>query len=116
MRRLLFIGVLALLVFPSEAFAHATLLRTTPQFRQRLPKSPPTVVLRFDQYVKVLPQSVQLFSATHPLHVKRIWADGLSVKAALPRLPRGPYTIRWHALSGDGHVVSGDAGILAERE
>ena len=107
MRRLLFIGVLALLVFPSEAFAHATLLRTTPQFRQRLSASPPTVVLRFDQYVKVLPQSVQLFSATHPLHVKRIWADGLSVKAALPRLPRGPYTIRWHALSGDGHVVSG---------
>jgi len=87
MRRLLFIGALALLVFPSEAFAHATLLRTTPQFRQRLPASPPTVVLRFDQYVKVLPQSVQLFSATHPLHVKRTWADGLSVKAALPRLP-----------------------------
>ena len=107
MRRLLFIGILALLVFPSEAFAHATLLRTTPQFRQRLSASPPTVVLRFDQYVKVLPQSVHLFSATHPLHVKRIWADGLSVNAALPRLPKGPYTIRWHALSGDGHVVSG---------
>jgi len=107
MRRLLFLGVLALLVFPSDAFAHATLLKTTPQFRERLSASPPTVVLRFDQYVKVLPQSVQLFSATHPLHVKRIWADGLAVKAALPQLPRGPYTIRWHALSGDGHVVSG---------
>ena len=24
-----------------------------------------------------------------------------------PRLPRGAYTVRWHALSGDGHVVSG---------
>src|SRR5207244_9936160 len=23
------------------------------------------------------------------------------------RLPKGPYTVRWHVLSSDGHVVSG---------
>ena len=39
--------------------------------------------------------------------VTRIRDDGTTLKASLPQLPRGGYTIRWHALSGDGHVVSG---------
>jgi copper transport protein len=107
MKRLLFLVALASLAFPAQALAHATLLSTTPQFRERLANAPPTVALRFDQYVKVLPGSVQLFSTSHGLPVERVWTDGLTVKAALPRLPKGAYTIRWHALSGDGHVVSG---------
>jgi copper transport protein len=57
--------------------------------------------------VKALPGSVQLFSAKHAVPVKRIWTDRFVLKASLPRLPKGPYTVRWHALSGDGHVVSG---------
>jgi copper transport protein len=35
-------------------------------------------------------------------------SDGRTLEATLPtRLRRGGYTVRWHALSGDGHVVSG---------
>jgi len=63
--------------------------------------------LSFDQYVKVLPGSVQLFSAKHAVPVRRIWTDRFVLKASLPRLPQGAYTVRWHALSSDGHVVSG---------
>jgi copper transport protein len=107
MKRRLLVVIVAALVFPAQAFAHATLERTSPTFRERLPMSPRTITLRFDQYVKVLPGSVQLFSATHRLAVSRIWTDGLYLKAAVPKLPRGPYTVRWHAMSGDGHVVSG---------
>ena len=107
MKRGLLVVILVALVFPAQAFAHATLERTSPTFRERLPASPRTISLRFDQYVKVLPGSVQLFSATHRLAVSRTWTDGRYLKAAVPKLPRGPYTVRWHALSGDGHVVSG---------
>jgi copper transport protein len=95
------------LVFPAQALAHATLEQAAPGFRQRLDSSPRLVTLSFDQYVKALPGSVQLFSAKHAVPVKRIWTDRFVLKASLPRLPKGPYTVRWHALSGDGHVVSG---------
>ena len=33
--------------------------------------------------------------------------DGRSIVAPLRRLPRGAYTVRWHAISADSHVVSG---------
>src|SRR5205814_837714 len=92
--------------FPAQALAHATLEHTSPGFRERLASSPGFVALTFDQYVKMLPGSIQLFSAKKAVPVKRIWSDGLTLKASVPRLSRGPYTVRWHALSSDGHVVS----------
>jgi copper transport protein len=107
MRRVLIVVSAAAVVFPAQAFAHATLLNTSPSFRQRLTASPRTISLRFDQYVKALPQSIQLFSGKGPVRVGRSWTGRLTLEAAVPNLPRGPYTVRWHALSGDGHVVSG---------
>jgi copper transport protein len=107
MKRLLLVAGALLLAFPASAFAHATLEKTSPGFRQRLSASPRTLVLRFDQYVKAVPGSVDLYSARGSIGVTRVRSDGRHVKAALPPLPRGPYTVRWHVLSGDGHVVSG---------
>jgi copper transport protein len=107
LKRLILTAATLALVFPAQALAHSTLEQASPGFRQRLDSSPRLVTLRFDQYVKALPGSVQLFSATHAVPVKRIWTDRFALKASLPRLPKGPYTVRWHALSGDGHVVSG---------
>ncbi len=107
MRRLLLIGAVAALALPAQALAHATLQKTSPAFRERLSSSPPTVVLLFDQYVKAVPGSVRLYSSTRSIGVTRVRSDGRHLEASLPRLPRGPYTVRWHALSGDGHVVSG---------
>jgi copper transport protein len=106
-RGLIAVIAVAALVFPANAFAHATLERTSPTFRERLHASPHAISLGFDQYVKALPGSVQLFSATGGIPVSRVWTDGRYLEAALPQLRRGPYTVRWHALSGDGHVVSG---------
>jgi len=39
--------------------------------------------------------------------VKRVVTKGRYLTAWLPRLSKGAYTVRWHAMSGDGHVVSG---------
>jgi copper transport protein len=97
----------ATLLFPAQALAHATLEQTSPGFRQRLASSPQSVALSFDQYVKALPGSVQLYSSKQAVPVKRVWTAGFTLKASLPRLRAGPYTVRWHALSSDGHVVSG---------
>jgi copper transport protein len=107
MRRALVIGVFAALALPAQAFAHATLEQTAPAFEQRLPSTPRTVTLSFDQYVKVLPRSVQLYSTRGAIPVTRIRGAGTTLTATVPKLPRGGYTVRWHAMSGDGHVVSG---------
>jgi copper transport protein len=107
MRRALVIGVLAALALPGEAFAHATLEHTSPGFEQRLATSPRTVTLSFDQYVERLPHAIRLYSTSEELPVPHIRVDGRRVIGSLPKLRRGGYTIRWHALSGDGHVVSG---------
>jgi len=107
LKRLFLTAATLALAFPAQALAHATLEQASPGFRQRLASSPRLVTLSFDQYVKVLPGSVQLFSAKHAVPVRRVWTDRFVLKASLPRLPKGAYTVRWHALSSDGHVVSG---------
>ena len=100
---------LAALALPASAFAHATLVHESPGFRQRLAQPPRTIVLRFDQTVSALPKAIVVLSRDgHNLAgASRVSGSGRSLVASLPRLPRGPYTVRWEALSNDGHVVSG---------
>jgi copper transport protein len=107
MRRALIVAALCALALPAQALAHATLLKTSPGFEQRLSASPRTVTLRFDQYIERLPYAIRLYSSHRELSVPRIRDRGLTLTASVPRLAAGGYTIRWHALSGDGHVVSG---------
>jgi copper transport protein len=107
MKRLLLIAFGVVLLFPSQALAHATMEKSSPAFRERLTGAPRAIVLRFDQYVKAVPGSVRLYSTTGAVDVTGVRSDGRMVRATLPRLSRGGYTVRWHALSGDGHVVSG---------
>ena len=107
MRRALIVATLCALALPAQAFAHATLLTTSPGFEQRLSTSPHTVTLLFDQYIERLPQAIRLYSTRGELPVPRIRDRGRTLVASVPRLRAGGYTIRWHALSGDGHVVSG---------
>src|SRR5262249_23735954 len=45
-------------------------------------------------------------SAGHT-YVKDTHSTGLNITAPVRTLPKGAYTVRWHALSADGHVVSG---------
>ena len=92
---------------PAAAWAHATLKAASPGFEQELAASPKAVRLHFDQYVSF--PSVKVFStpAGKTFRLKAS-SDGLNVVAPLHRkLPRGAYTVRWHVLSADGHVVSG---------
>jgi copper transport protein len=107
MKRLLVVGALITLAAPAPAFAHARLEQTTPGLRERLASPPRTLVLRFDQYVRSLPQSLRLYSSSGPVTVSHIRTHGRTLEAHLPSLRKGGYTVRWHTLSGDGHVVSG---------
>ncbi len=106
MRRFLAVALVAL-AFPAAAFAHANLSTTSPKYRQRLQASPHAVVLRFDQTVQAEPNAIEVKNEFGKLLSGRASASGHTVTVPLRKLPRGPYTVRWHILSEDGHVVSG---------
>lgn len=100
---------LVALAWPSSAFAHATLLKTAPSFKERLRAAPHRVVLGFDQGVKILPNGIEVYGADGMPYAKtaRDRSDSRYVEAGLRSLPRGAYTVRWSAISSDGHVISG---------
>ena len=105
MKRLLaWLAVCALLV-PAAAWAHASLKAETPGFQEELAVSPPEISLHFDQFVKF--PSVQVYDSAGHTYAGVAAAYGLSVAAPVQKLPTGAYTVRWHVLSADGHVVSG---------
>jgi copper transport protein len=109
MRRALVLVWLAVLALPATAFAHASLIHGEPAFRQRLAHSPAEILLRFDQSVTALPGSIAVLTpgGRNVAGPARAVPAKRAVVARLPRLPRGPYTVRWQAMSNDGHVVSG---------
>jgi copper transport protein len=104
-RRLVFLGLLVALAAPAAASAHATLKSEFPGFQQELQTCPRIVRLHFDQVVSL--PTVEVIDARGVNHAAVAVARGQNVAARVPRLRAGAYTIRWHALSSDGHVVSG---------
>ena len=109
MRRALLLTALAALALPASAFAHASIQKESPGFAQRLASSPRQVVIRFDQSVDALPKAIVVLAADgkNVAGPPRAVPAQREIVASLPRLPKGAYTVRWQALSNDGHIVSG---------
>jgi copper transport protein len=109
MKRALHVVTIVAIVAPASAFAHASLQKESPSFKQRLAVSPRQVVLQFDQSVDALPKAIQVFTlkGKNIAGTPRAIPGQREIVASLPRLPKGPYTVRWQALSNDGHIVTG---------
>jgi copper transport protein len=110
MRRALLLAAIGALLAPAQAFAHATLERTSPGFRERLERAPAQVRLEFDQGVKAFPDAIRVLDSNGKVFSGAARSSGVGgsvVTVPVRHLPRGFYTVRWHALSADGHVVSG---------
>jgi copper transport protein len=100
---------LAALALPAAASAHATMEQSTPGFRERLAVAPRAVTLRFDQAVQVLPDAIVVVDAggRRISGTAKAEADPRRIRVPLRAAPKGAYTVRWKAMSADGHVVSG---------
>jgi copper transport protein len=109
MRRASIVVALAALAAPASAFAHASVLATHPTYRERLEQAPREVSVRFDQGVKPLPGSIVVQNARGDVlsGTARTGASPATITVPVRGLARGAYTVRWHAMSSDGHVVSG---------
>ena len=105
MRRVLLLGLVVALAAPAAASAHATLRSEFPGFQQKLARGPASVRLHFDQLVQL--PTIEVLDTNGVNHAAAAVARGRDVTAKVRGLPRGAYTIRWHVLSSDGHVVSG---------
>ena len=107
MRRAVVLVALVALAAPASALAHASIRYEWPAYRERMAFSPRQIILRFDQTVDVLPNAITVLDAkghnlAGPAHAIRF-----GIAAPVPVLQKGPYTVRWKALSNDGHVVNG---------
>ncbi len=110
MRRALVLAVLVALAAPAAAFGHASISDSKPASRERLERAPTRVEIDFDQAVKVFPNGIRVYDARGRQLARKLHSEsgGHAIVAGLAmRLPKGAYTVRWRALSGDGHVVSG---------
>src|SRR5581483_5076338 len=107
MRRALVAAAVAALALPASAFAHASLLHESPSYKQEVQRAPRVVTLSFDQTIEPLPNAVQVLDRRGRNLALPARIAGRTLTAPLRRLPRGPYTVRWRALSTDSHVVSG---------
>ena len=103
-------AALAALAAPASALAHATLVQTAPALGQELARAPAQVVLTYDQPVDAVREAVVVLNAkgVNVAGTPRAEKTARELIASLPKkLPNGAYTVRWRALSSDGHVVSG---------
>jgi copper transport protein len=107
MRRALLLAAALALALPAVASAHATLRSTTPKFGTELRSSPGSIALHFDQSVTLLPDAIRVLDGSGKEFAGQARVEGTDLVAPVRTLPDGPYTVRWHALSADGHVVSG---------
>ena len=99
-------------VVPATAWAHATLLRTSPASGTRVASPPRQLTLTFDQQVRPISGGTSVTDATG-----RSVTDGAAHSASndvdtmviplRPDLPDGDYTVRWQVVSTDGHLISG---------
>ena len=110
MRRAVLLAlVVAALAAPAAAYGHASISSSEPASRQRLQQSPTRIRIDFDQAVKVFSNGIHVYDDNGRDFARSVHLEsgGHAVVARVPRLPTGAYTVRWQALSGDGHVVSG---------
>jgi methionine-rich copper-binding protein CopC len=106
------VAVLALLGLASPAFAHNSLVKSTPAEQATVQKSPSTVELTFDQPVQK-GDGLNTIKVTGPKdtgwRTGQVEVAGNVVSAPLDELgPAGTYKITYRIVSADGHPVSGE--------
>ncbi len=106
-----FVSVAALFVLAAPASAHAVLEGANPAPQANLSASPGSVTLEFSEKVDVRADGIQVLDQqgstirtgrpTHPSGQSKV------VRASLPKLGKGLYTVAWRAVSEDSHPIQG---------
>src|SRR3954447_4477053 len=96
------------LALPASAFAHASLLRSTPAAGSSVASSPAALTLAFDDGVRVGPGVEAVRNGDGSVLAGKAQTRGrVEIVPLRPNLPDGVYTVRWSVVSDDGHIVQG---------
>lgn len=99
---------LVISLMPGVAAAHAGLIKSVPGSRASLLQAPPDVELCFNEAVELKFSSVSLrddAKRSIPLGDLQLGEDPKCIRARLPTLSAGTYTVNYRVLSQDGHIV-----------
>ncbi len=106
--RLIPIVVAAALAAPAAALAHANLVDTQPRNGAVLVHAPVRVLVNFDDDVRVAPGNAAVRNGGGSVLGGRPSAHGHSLLLPLrDELADGNYSVRWSAVSDDGHIIQG---------
>ena len=101
--------VIGALMVPSVASAHLALRRSDPDSNARLERPPVAITLWFTQRPQLGFSRITLTGPSGPVALAPLAADtGNVIRAALPALGAGTYTVRWQTASADGHPIRGE--------
>ena len=98
--------------FPAAAWAHATLLSTSPAVGDVVRKAPASVLVKFDQEVRPVAGGSQVIDSNGEkvtdgaAHTSQTDVKTLVIPLQAD-LPKGDYTVRWEIVATDGHLESG---------
>jgi copper transport protein len=102
------VAAAAAALFPASAGAHAYLLSVTPPDRSVVAKAPNEVELLFTESVLPGPGIAAIRNGGGSVLAGKARAQGKTLVIPLRRgLDNGTYTVRWRAISDDGHEVGG---------
>ncbi|MBI3978029.1 MAG: copper resistance protein CopC [Chloroflexi bacterium] len=118
----LVLGLVMVVVGHGLALAHANLVRSEPEANAVLDAAPGELRLWFSEAVELrfcevhlLDREGRRLELVGPLRADP--ADAGAVRAPLPPLPPGVYTVVWRALSAvDGHVTAGTFAFAVGRD
>ncbi len=100
-------------ILPADAAAHAVLIDSSPAAEARLPESPASVRLRFNEPIQLVQAAdldvVDGDGTPASIGVGAVPPDDATALAIAlrPGLPPGTYTARFRVLGADSHVITG---------
>ena len=111
---LVLVGALVALVLANgTAAAHTELISTTPADQQAVSRTPPVVVLTFDESLLAMGTQVVVTGPQGPVQVGAPDVAGTTVSQNLQGGPAGHYTVAWRVTAADGHPLSGTFSFTA---
>lgn len=102
--------MLALLISPSAALAHAKLLRSQPKASSSSEQPPKLVELWFSEELEAGFNTIEVKDAQGKRYDRgevTLAEGGKKAQVELQDLPPGSYTVEWRALSSDEHTLRG---------
>jgi len=110
MKRVLVVALsfFALLLFPRPALAHAHLLSSTPAANATVHGPAVSIELRFNSRVDGAHSTLELVTQNGSVTLVRDSQRAPTALNAHATLKPGSYTLRWQALSTDGHITRGE--------